>query len=487
MPAPTPSSKVAARSVVGPSNGRTTFDPTQTYAPFATGGAIEGFIAPGWDKVAAAFSSNFADGQEVKAQLCITRGDGEPLVDLAGVNSSVAAAASSAAPDSPGDGDTYTLDTVQPVFSSGKNLEVLIVAILVDRGLVRYDDPIAAHWPAFAQQGKQDITIADLMRHSAGMAYFVDPEDPENKFNFLTPDDIIARTPMHELIEKSPPQKFGQGRRTYHFLTRGFVIDGLLKHVDHQCRTIGQFARDEVLKPLDIDDSYFVSLASEDAARASSVAKLCPSHPSYIMSFVLGPAMMGVESADLQFMLSFLNPTSVAARCQLGLTGYNEDDPQATGTYLNADDAPARVAEVTSGWSFASARALSKVLAVFTNGGVSNGKRIISEESAKKALGGMVSEPDELSNLNCEFSQGGLGNIHSLAKSAFRFLPDDTVAAQEGWVGWFGYGGSSNITHVEKKITMSYTITGMGMRMPDPRGLVIMKAVAEVLEQESSQ
>ena len=98
----------------------------------------------------------------------------------------------------------------------------------------------------------------------------------------------------------------------------------------------------------------------------------------------------------------------------------------------------------------------------------------------------MVSEPDELSNLNCKFSQGGLGNIHSLAKS-FGFLPDDAVAAQEGWVGWFGYGGSSNITHVEKKITMSYTITGMGLRAPDPRGLVIMKAVAEVLEQGSSQ
>ena len=151
MPAPT--SKVAARSVVGPSKGKTTFDPTQTYAPFATGGTIEGFVAPGWDKVAAAFGSNFADGQEVEAQLCITRGDGEPLVDLAGVNSSVAAA-SSAPSDSPDDNE-YTLDTVQPVFSSGKNLEVLIVAILVDRGLVQYDDPIATHWPAFAQQARR--------------------------------------------------------------------------------------------------------------------------------------------------------------------------------------------------------------------------------------------------------------------------------------------------------------------------------------------
>ena len=39
------------------------------------------------------------------------------------------------------------------IFSSGKQIETAVVAILVDRGLVSYDDKVARHWAAFAQGG----------------------------------------------------------------------------------------------------------------------------------------------------------------------------------------------------------------------------------------------------------------------------------------------------------------------------------------------
>ena len=126
------------------------------------------------------------------------------------------------------------------------------------------------------------------------------------------------------------------------------------------------------------------------------------------------------------------------------------------------------------------------MLSVFVNGGVSGGTRLISKESAKKALDKMVFDVDEFSSLSCEFSQGGIGNIHSLMKD-FGFVDEDNVAAFEGWIGWLGYGGSINFTNIEEKITVSYTITGMSVHCPDPRGLGIMKAVAEVLKQVCSQ
>ena len=53
------------------------------------------------------------------------------------------------------------------MFSSGKNLEAIAVMVLVDRGLVRYEDAVAEHWPAFAQHGKARITIEDVLRHEA--------------------------------------------------------------------------------------------------------------------------------------------------------------------------------------------------------------------------------------------------------------------------------------------------------------------------------
>lgn len=59
--------------------------------------------------------------------------------------------------------------------------------ILVDRGLLSYEDKVAMHWPDFAQGGKENITISDVLRHEGGLPYFArDFEDwymGSNDFN----------------------------------------------------------------------------------------------------------------------------------------------------------------------------------------------------------------------------------------------------------------------------------------------------------------
>ena len=52
----------------------------------------------------------------------------------------------------------------QIVFSSGKSVSAFIVALMVERGLLTYDDKVSKHWPEFGQKGKQDITVAELLR-----------------------------------------------------------------------------------------------------------------------------------------------------------------------------------------------------------------------------------------------------------------------------------------------------------------------------------
>ena len=52
----------------------------------------------------------------------------------------------------------------QIVFSSGKSVSAFIVALMVERGLLTYDDKVSEHWPEFGQKGKQDITVAELLR-----------------------------------------------------------------------------------------------------------------------------------------------------------------------------------------------------------------------------------------------------------------------------------------------------------------------------------
>ena len=55
------------------------------------------------------------------------------------------------------------------IFSSGKSVMSIAMAMQVDRGLLSYSDKVSKHWPEFGQKGKDNITVADVMRHEAGL------------------------------------------------------------------------------------------------------------------------------------------------------------------------------------------------------------------------------------------------------------------------------------------------------------------------------
>jgi CubicO group peptidase (beta-lactamase class C family) len=58
------------------------------------------------------------------------------------------------------------------VFSSGKTLEAIVAAMLVDQGLLGFNDKVSKHWPEFAQNGKENIKVCDVLRHESGLAWF---------------------------------------------------------------------------------------------------------------------------------------------------------------------------------------------------------------------------------------------------------------------------------------------------------------------------
>ena len=112
---------------------------------------VEGFVAPGYENVREMFERNFRRGADESSQLCVYVGD-EVVVDLWTTR------------------DGFTAESLLNIFSSGKSITALAVAHLVGAGLVSYEDKISSHWPEFAENGKSEITIADLMRHESGLA-----------------------------------------------------------------------------------------------------------------------------------------------------------------------------------------------------------------------------------------------------------------------------------------------------------------------------
>jgi CubicO group peptidase (beta-lactamase class C family) len=41
----------------------------------------------------------------------------------------------------------------------------LCIALLVDKGYVKYEDKVTSFWPEFAQNGKEDTTVEHIMNH----------------------------------------------------------------------------------------------------------------------------------------------------------------------------------------------------------------------------------------------------------------------------------------------------------------------------------
>ena len=58
------------------------------------------------------------------------------------------------------------------MFSSGKSIAAIVVAMMVDKGLLEYDQKVEKYWPEFGKNGKNEITLADVLHHEAGLQDF---------------------------------------------------------------------------------------------------------------------------------------------------------------------------------------------------------------------------------------------------------------------------------------------------------------------------
>src|ERR1700731_2721799 len=118
---------------------------------------IRGDVDEGYGKVADAFRANFASGREVGAAVAVYR-DGVKVVDMWGGYRN---------------GFTKALwqrDTMVNMFSTTKGIASLAVSVAASRGLISYGAKVADYWPEFAQAGKAEVTVRQLLSHQAGLS-----------------------------------------------------------------------------------------------------------------------------------------------------------------------------------------------------------------------------------------------------------------------------------------------------------------------------
>ncbi len=137
-------------------------------------------------------------------------------------------------------------ETLFTAFSISKGITATCIHILVDRGLVDYDAPIAQYWPEFAANGKARATVRDALTHRVG----IPQEPPGFNMGMAANWEAVCRATAELKPLWEPGTKTG-----YHALTYGWMLGEVLRRVDG--RPISQFLQEEICRPLGIESMYF--------------------------------------------------------------------------------------------------------------------------------------------------------------------------------------------------------------------------------------
>jgi CubicO group peptidase (beta-lactamase class C family) len=127
--------------------------------------------------------------------------------------------------------------------------------VLVDRGALAYDDPVARYWPEFAQAGKASITVRDVLSHRAGL--------PQIRPLVDRPERILDWAYMTEALADATPRLAPGGPCAYHAFTFGWLAGEILQRVTGQ--PLGAVVRSLVAEPLGLDGCYIGAPAEDNA------------------------------------------------------------------------------------------------------------------------------------------------------------------------------------------------------------------------------
>jgi CubicO group peptidase (beta-lactamase class C family) len=388
---------------------------------------IYGHVTGGFEAVREAFAMNFAQRGELGAACCVFV-RGEKVVDLwGGIRNRRT-------------GQPWEQNTMVVVHSATKGLAAMTLALAHSRGWLDYEQPVSAYWPDFAQNGKERITVRQLLAHQAGLFAFDEPVDQSAVADLDRLAVVLAR--------QKPTWEPGT-RQAYHALSLGFYEGELLRRVDPQHRSLGQFFQDEIASRIGED----VYIRLPEGIPNSRLATLAP--PSLIR-------MLG--GFGLRFMLQVVNPRSNINRALNRNPG--------TGIYQDAEHIYARNLEVPSGNGVATARGIAHAYSVFATDGHELGlRRQTLELLAAPAIPPTRGFYDEcLKADGVQFSMGFMkpGRVWQFgSRSSF---------------GSPGAGGSLGFADPSVGLGYAYVTSQMGTRlMGDPRDVALREALESAI------
>jgi CubicO group peptidase (beta-lactamase class C family) len=367
-----------------------------------------------FDAVREALQRNIDSGDEVGASIVVDL-DGEIAVDLWGGSRDE------------GGTEPWTRDTITNVWSTTKTVTSLAALMLVERGQLDVDAPVAAYWPEFAANGKQDVLVRHLMSHTSGVSGLDQPAVVEDMYEWeKSTARFAAQAPWW-----TPGAASG-----YHALNFGHLIGEVLRRITGT--SLRQFVADEIAGPLGAD--FQIGAAESDWGR---IADVIPPPP-------------------LPFDLAALGPDSLVAKT-------------FTGPAVAAADANTpgwRHADIGAANGHGNARSVARILSVISRGGEVDGVRLLSPETIELIFREQSNGVDMVLGVPIRFGIGyGLP-----VPATIPYIPDEKICF------WGGWGGSLIVMDLGRGLTISYMMNKMAPGIiGSPRAEQYSRAIYDAL------
>jgi CubicO group peptidase (beta-lactamase class C family) len=298
-------------------------------------------------------------------------------------------------------------DTITNVWSTTKTVTSLAALMLVDRGELDVDAPVAQYWPEFAAAGKDGVLVRHLLSHTSGVSGLDQPAVVEDLYDW---DKSTAR-----FAAQAPWWEPGTASG-YHALNFGHLIGEVVRRITGT--SLKQFVAEEIAGPLGAD--FQIGAAEKDWGRISNVI---PPPPL--------PFDLGALPADSPTVKTMTGPPADAS---------------------NANTAEWRRADIGAANGHGNARSVARILSVISRGGEVDGIRLLRPETIELIFQEQANGFDVVLGVPLRFGIGyGLPKLETLP-----YVPDDKICY------WGGWGGSVIIMDVGRKMTISYMMNKMG-------------------------
>ncbi|HEY2766807.1 MAG TPA: serine hydrolase domain-containing protein [Solirubrobacteraceae bacterium] len=325
--------------------------------------------------------------------------------------------------------------TVVNAFSVGKAFAALCVLMLVSRGPLDLDEPVARHWPQFAAEGKEGVTVRQVLGHRAGLAA-IERELAEGALYEW--EEVTSA-----LAEQRPWWTPGAGHG-YHVHTFGFLAGEIVRRVAQE--SVGSFLRREIAEPLGAEVGFGLA-RSERSRRAEYVFDAPPAERKARAGLLSRRETAPRSPAEARlYERAYLNPP--------GATGLGTVNTEAW-----------QDAELPSANLHADARGVARVYGALVGDGALVNRDVLREATREASAGIdlVLGRP----------SRFGLG---------FQLTqPERPLGPHAGSFGHFGAGGSVGFADPDADLAFAYLMNRGGPQWQDPRNRALSDAVYEAL------